>query len=138
MFVDASAIIAVLTDEPEADTLADRLDGVRAPITSPLAVFEAVLGLCRKTHASVAEASADVREFLDGARIGVVPITDREAEAALDAAARYGKGSGHPARLNMGDCFAYAMAKNHRVALLFKGDDFTKTDIQAASSAGAA
>ncbi len=138
MFVDASAIIAVLTGEPEADTLADQLDGARAPITSPVAVFEATLGLCRKRHASVTEALADVREFLGAAGIRIVPIADMEAETALDASARYGKGRGHPARLNLGDCFAYAMAKNHRATLLFEGDDFTKTDIPSASSTGAA
>jgi len=138
VFVDASAIIAVLTGEPEADMLANQLDSARAPITSPVAVFEATLGLCRKTHASVAEASADVREFLDAARIHIVPLTEREAETALDASARYGKGRGHPARLNMGDCFAYAMAKNHQVPLLFKGDNFSKTDIPSGSSTGAA
>ncbi|HST74724.1 MAG TPA: type II toxin-antitoxin system VapC family toxin [Acetobacteraceae bacterium] len=138
MFVDASAIIAILTGEPEADALADRLDEARAPITSPVAVFEAALGLSRKRHASVAEAVADVRELLAAAGIRVIPLTDREAETALDASARYGKGRGHPARLNMGDCFAYAMAKNHRVPLLFKGDDFSKTDIPSASSTGAA
>ncbi len=138
MFVDASAIIAVLTGEPEADMLADRLGEARGPITSPVAVFEATLGLCRKRHASVAEALADVREFLVAAGICIVPITDREAETALDASARYGKGRGHPARLNMGDCFAYAMAQNHRMPLLFEGDDFSKTDIPSASSTGAA
>jgi ribonuclease VapC len=138
MFVDASAIIAVLTGEPEADMLADRLDEARAPITSPVAVFEATLGLCRKRHASVAEALADVQEFLGTAGIRIVPITDKEAETALDASARYGKGRGHPARLNLGDCFAYAMAKNHRMTLLFKGEDFAKTDIRPAASTGAA
>ena len=61
MFVDASAIVAILTREPEADTLSDALDGARSPITSSIAVFEAALGICRKRHASVAEAQADVR-----------------------------------------------------------------------------
>ena len=132
MFVDASAIVAILTDEPEADSLADALDGARLPITSAVAVFEAVLGICRKRHASIAEAQEDVREFLETAGIRTVSITSREAEAALDAFARYGKGRGHPAQLNMGDCFAYAAAKNYRAALLFKGEDFTKTDIRPA------
>ncbi len=138
MFVDASAMVAILTEEPEADTFLELLDGSHAPITSPIALFEAALGLCRKRHASVAESSADVEEFLGAAGISVVPITGREAETALDAFARYGKGRGHPARLNLGDCFAYAGAKNHQTSLLFKGDDFTKTDIQSASSTGAA
>lgn len=136
MFVDASAIVAILTGEPEADTLADALDAARFPITSAIAVFEAVLGLCRKRHASVAEAEDDVREFLEIASIRTVSIADREAGAALDAFARYGKGGGHPAQLNMGDCFAYAAAKNNCAPLLFKGDDFTKTDIEPAVTSG--
>jgi len=132
MFIDASAIVAILTREPEADTLADALEGARLPITSPIAIFEAVLGICRKRHASVAEAQEDVLEFLGTASVRTVSITVKEAETALDAFSRYGKGRGHPARLNLGDCFAYAVAKNYRTALLFKGEDFDKTDVQSA------
>jgi ribonuclease VapC len=133
MFVDASAIVAILTREPEADVLADLLEAARAPITSPIAVFEATLGICRKRHASVEEAEEDVREFLDLARIELIPITINETETALSAFSRYGKGRSHPARLNLGDCFAYAAAKNHRTSLLFTGDDFNKTDIRSAA-----
>jgi len=133
IFVDASAIVAILTREAEADTLADALDRAEAAITSAVAVFEAALGVCRKRHASVAEAQADVNEFLAVARVQTVAIGDREAMTALDAFARYGKGRGHPAQLNLGDCFAYAVAKNHEVALLFKGNDFSMTDIRSAS-----
>src|SRR3954452_24105541 len=101
MFIDASAIVAILTREPEADTLADALEGARLPITSPIAIFEAVLGICRKRHASVAEAQEDVLEFLGTASVRTVSITVKEAETALDAFSRYGKGRGHPARLNL-------------------------------------
>ena len=133
MFVDASAIVAILTRQAEADALADVLEGARSPITSPIAIFEAALGICRKRHASVGEAEADVREFLELAGIRAVPITEREAATALAAFSRYGKGRGHPAQLNLGDCFAYAIAKNHRTALLFEGEDFDKTDIAVAA-----
>jgi len=133
MFVDASAIVAILTREAEADALADVLEGARSPITSPIAIFEAALGICRKRHASVGEAGADVRELLDLAGIRAVPITEREAATALAAFSRYGTGRGHPAQLNLGDCFAYAIAKNHRTALLFEGEDFDKTDIAVAA-----
>jgi ribonuclease VapC len=136
MFVDASAIVAILTREPEPDTLADALDAAGSPITSAIGVFEAVLGLCRKRHASVAAAATDAREFLGTAEVRTVPITDKDAETALDAFSRYGKGRGHHAQLNLGDCFAYAVARQHRTSLLFKGDDFTKTDIQAAITRG--
>lgn len=129
MFVDASAIVAILTREPEADALADVLDGAPSPITSPVAVFEATLGVCRKRHASVAEARGDVEQLLGTAGVRTVPLTAKEADAALEAFSRYGKGRGHPAQLNLGDCFAYAVAKNHGVSLLFTGEDFDKTDI---------
>lgn len=134
MFVDASAIVAILTREPEADSLADLLEADSAPITSPIAIFEAALGICRKRHASVEEADEDVRQFLELARIQLIPITAKEAETALAAFARYGKGRGHPAQLNLGDCFAYAVAKNYRTSLLFKGEDFNKTDIRSAAA----
>lgn len=136
MFVDASAIVAILTREPEADALADVLDEARSSITSPIAVFEAVLGVCRKRHASVAEAATDVSEFLATAGVRTVPITDKDTEAALDAFSRYGKGRRHPAQLNLGDCFAYAVARQHRASLLFKGDDFARTDIRPAITLG--
>jgi ribonuclease VapC len=129
VFVDASAIVGILTLEPDADSLIDQLERAAAPITSAIAVFEATLGLCRKRHVSVEEAEADVVEFLTVARISMAPIAEKEATTALAAFARYGKGRGHPAQLNMGDCFAYAVARNNRTSLLFKGDDFSKTDI---------
>ena len=129
MFVDASAMVAILTREPEADELIGRLDDAGAAVTSPIAVFEAVLGISRKRHASVDEAKQDLADFLGAAKISLVPITEKDAAIALDAFARYGKGKGHPAQLNLGDCFAYAVAKNHAVTLLFKGNDFDKTDI---------
>ena len=133
MFIDASAIVAILTREPEADALADTLEGARGPITSPLAIFEATLGVCRKRHASVAEGQADVLEFLEIVGVRTVAITIKEAEGALDAFARYGKGGGHPAQLNMGDCFAYAAAKSYHTSLLFTGADFDKTDLDSAT-----
>jgi ribonuclease VapC len=129
MFVDASAIIAILTREPDANDLIDRLEHAIRPITSAIAIFEATLGLCRKRHASVEETQADLADFLKMARVEVMQIGENEASLALSAFARYGKGRGHPAQLNMGDCFAYAGARNHRTTLLFKGNDFTKTDI---------
>jgi ribonuclease VapC len=133
MFVDASAIVAILTREPEADALADVIENSRAAITSPIAIFEAVLGICRKRHASIEEVEHDVGEFLEVAGVRTAPITDKEAHTALAAFSRCGKGRGHPAQLNLGDCFAYAMAKNGPTVLLFKGEDFDKTDIRAAT-----
>ncbi len=134
MFVDASAIIAILTNEPDSGDLIDRLEGAAKPITSAVAIFEATLGLCRKRNAAVNEGRADVADFLKAARVDVVSIGADEADLALSAFARYGKGRGHPAKLNMGDCFAYAVAKSHRTTMLFKGEDFSQTDIVSSGS----
>jgi ribonuclease VapC len=72
-------------------------------------------------------------EFLSAARIRVEPVNSTAAHLALGAFDRYGKGNQHPAELNLGDCFAYAQAKLSGAALLFKGDDFSKTDIESAA-----
>ena len=129
MFVDSSAIVAILTREEDADALADRIEAAEAPVTSPIAVFEATLGLCRKRHASVEEARADIRDFLAVAGIETVAISPADADLALLAFSRYGKGRGHPAQLNLGDCFAYAAARGRDIPLLYKGNDFAQTDI---------
>lgn len=132
MFVDASAIVAILSQEPEADAFSDAIERSGKAITSPIAVFEATLALCRMRHAAVEEAAADVNEFLAIASVRCVSITAGQTREALDAFARYGKGRGHPAQLNLGDCFAYAVARDQDVPLLFKGDDFSQTDIKSA------
>ena len=100
MFIDASAIVAILTREPEADAVADRLEGTDGCMTSPNAVFEAALAICRKRRASVTEARDDVRAFLDIARINVLGITPADGDVALEAFERFGKGRNHPAQLN--------------------------------------
>lgn len=132
MFVDASALIAIITEEPEAQALAERLEAAAVPITSPVAVYEAALGLARKKQGGLKAARADIEMLLDLARIGLVPITPEDGDRALAAFEHYGKGTGHPARLNMGDCFAYAVAQGHGVPLLYKGEDFALTDLGSA------
>jgi len=133
MFVDASAILAILNREAEAAMFANALDRSPSRVTSPIAIFETTLGLCRAAHVSVEEAAATVTEFLQATDIDCVAITQEDARAALVAFARYGKGRGHPARLNMGDCFAYAAARIRGMPLLYKGNDFTRTDIEPAA-----
>jgi ribonuclease VapC len=132
MFVDASAMVAILTGEEEDIALFQCLEAAVQPITSALAIFETASAVCRKKGLSVDVAEAEVRGLLAHARIRVVPLADAEAHGALAAYARYGKGRGHPAQLNMGDCFAYACARAHDVPLLFIGNDFSQTDIPSA------
>jgi ribonuclease VapC len=129
MFVDASTMIAILTRESDADALANALESEEAAITSPVAIFEATAGVCRKRQSPVDAAYREVLRLAERAEIEIVPITALDAAEAISAFARYGKGRGHPAQLNLGDCFAYAVAKAHTAPILFKGDDFSKTDI---------
>lgn len=132
MFIDASAIVAMVMREADADELADVLEAARRSVTSPIAVFETVAAICRLRHVSVEEAHREVTLFLATAEVDIADITSQDLESALSAFARYGKGRGHPARLNMGDCFAYGAAKSRDLSLLYKGDDFTVTDIRPA------
>jgi ribonuclease VapC len=131
MFADASAIIAVLAKEKEYPVFRDKLNAARRVLVSPLAIYEASLGLARVLDGNLASSSAGVRDFLTDTQAQIVPIDDVTGEVALDAFRQYGKGR-HSAALNMGDCFSYACAKIHRVPLLFKGNDFIHTDIRIA------
>ncbi len=129
MFVDASALVAILAQEPGYLRIGERLHAASSRSTSGLAVFEAVMAIARLKTLTIAAAEAHVRDFLQAAAIAVVPIADAEAREALAAFARFGKGQGHPAQLNMGDCFAYACARTRKAELLFVGNDFSRTDI---------
>ena len=131
IFIDASALCAILLNEDDADIHATRLAEAEAPVTSPVAIFETVLAHARSLDGDVAAARRDVARLIELANIRMVTIGVAEQQAALDAFDRYGKGR-HPARLNMGDCFAYACARTHGVPLLFKGGDFSQTDIAVA------
>ena len=130
MFVDASAIVAILTEEADAKQLAESLDTARNPITSPIAVWEAAASISRKTGQRAEAELSNVLAFLDIAQIAVVPIDMPATAAAVAAFDRYGRRSGHPADLNMGDCFAYAFAKERGTKLLYKGKDFALTDLR--------
>jgi ribonuclease VapC len=125
--VDASALVSILTREPGFERLIEALAGSEA-IIAPIGVFETVLAVARKSAVSVDVAKGDVQAAILQFNLRIEPTTGLQADIALEAHARFGKGR-HPAALNMGDCFAYALAKAHGAALLFKGDDFVKTDI---------
>ncbi|MDP3897453.1 MAG: type II toxin-antitoxin system VapC family toxin [Mesorhizobium sp.] len=131
MFIDASALIALLTDEIDAPDLLERLQNANLRVTSPLSVWEAAIAVGRILNIPIAEASQALRDYLKLMDIELAAIPPPLGYAALAAYDRYGKGR-HPARLNFGDCFSYSCAKHFDLPLLFKGDDFTKTDIRAA------
>ena len=131
MFVDASALAAILVDEGDARELLARMQGYAVRVTSPLAVWETVLAVARVLALDVKAAEAAVEEFLVLTDISVEPVPAETRSVAIDAFARFGKGR-HPAALNFGDCFAYACAKTAAVPLLYKGDDFPQTDVEPA------
>lgn len=129
MFVDPSAIVAILLDEPEAARLASVLS-TKPLHTSPVAIFESATALMRVKNFGSDEAEALIREFLRLANIQIIAVTDDMATRALEAYEGFGKGRGHPAQLNMGNCFSYACATANQVPLLAKGEDFIKSDIE--------
>lgn len=128
MIVDASALCAILLDEEDSRILSGRLRDEQSAFTHPISFYEAVTALVRESNLTAAEATEATSEFLRVAEISLVPIGHREMLMALEAFARYGKGR-HPAKLNMGDCFSYAVAKLRGMPLLYKGDDFAHTDL---------
>lgn len=132
MFVDASALVAIIVRENGHEVLIDRLRTERKSITSGIAIAETVMAVARELSNSVQAADDLVRDLASASAIDVVPIGAAETAAAIAAYARFGKGRGHPARLNLGDCFAYACAKVHDVPLLFVGNDFPQTDVRPA------
>ena len=131
MFVDASAFVAILAYEEEAEALLARLHDASVRFTSAMAVWETSVALSRHRRIAHAEALSLVTSFLKLLSVAVEPIDQETGNIAVDAYQRFGKGR-HPAGLNFGDCFAYAAAKRLGVPLLYKGDDFSRTDIETA------
>jgi ribonuclease VapC len=131
MFTDASALTAMLCEEDDAAALLRTLEGSAVRITSPLAVWETALATARILQLDIDGTREAVEQFLDLARIEVRAVPAKAHVLALETYDRLGK-SRHPAALNFGDCFAYACARLANMPLLYKGNDFAQTDIDAA------
>ena len=129
MFVDSSAFVALLANEPDAPRLANAIAGSQMRYTSGLVRLETVMRTASKLRVSVEDAQQAFDAILTEASIEVVQITDAMARTAVNAFSQYGKGRGHPAQLNLADCMAYAAAKAYQCPLLFIGNDFSKTDL---------
>jgi ribonuclease VapC len=132
MVVDTSALVAVLLREPEAD------DFSRAVVDAPLRLMSAVtrVELTCVIEGRLHEAGrADLEQMLRDLQIEISAVTAQQAELAMEAFRRFGRGR-HRAKLNIGDCFSYALAKAMDLPLLFKGDDFIHTDIEPALTIG--
>jgi len=125
--LDTSAIVAVLRGEPEAPELIARIDAASALYLSAASAFELHIVASRLGPGN----ADDALEFLRRLNIEIVPFDEHQLSLARDAFDRYGKGR-HAAKLNFGDCISYALAKAEGLPLLFKGDDFSKTDVEAA------
>ena len=131
MFVDASAIVAIIAGEPNATHLESRLVSAERSYASAMATYEATLGIARSLNISIGNAGSLVDDLLSQVHAEIIPITEEIGRGAVGAFERFGRGR-HPARLNMGDCFAYACARALGVPLLYKGEDFSLTDIAVA------
>jgi ribonuclease VapC len=126
MIIDASAIIAILRDEPEARSFANAIAAVKARRISAVNYVEAAV-VIDGSRSPIASRRFD--DLFRVAELVVEPVTATQARIAREAYRDFGKGSGHSAGLNFGDCFAYALAKEASEPILFKGSDFTHTDL---------
>jgi ribonuclease VapC len=125
MIVDASAVLAILLGEPEADDFTLAIGHAPEPRMSAVSYVEAAIRVDRLNSPA---ASAALDDLLARLRITIAPVTAEQARLAREACRRFGK-SFHPAALNLGDCFSYALSKAAGEPLLFKGNDFVQTDV---------
>jgi ribonuclease VapC len=126
MILDSSALIAILRGEPEAASYALAIENASVRRISAVSYVEAAAVI---DSARDPVASRRFDDLVREAQLTIEPVTEVQARVARDAYRDFGRGSGHPARLNFGDCFAYALAKTVNEPLLFKGSDFLHTDI---------
>ncbi|MGH6672997.1 MAG: type II toxin-antitoxin system VapC family toxin [Xanthobacteraceae bacterium] len=129
IFVDTSAIVAMIAGEPDGLILADKLQQAGDNITAGHVILESAMRLSSLFDFSPTTADSLIVDLPRKTSTGVVPITEETAHAAVAAFERYGKGRKSRAGLNFGDCLSYACAKVHGARLLFKGGDFIHTDI---------
>ena len=127
--VDTSAVIAILMREAEASLFESALVDAGRVLLSAGTLIESQVALFRKDAAHLLD---PLDEFIGRAGMSIVAVTQEQAYLSSEAFRRYGQGSGHPAALNFGDCFAHALAQERGAPLPFKGDDFAGTDVVAA------
>jgi ribonuclease VapC len=131
MILDTSALIAILRFEAEAPELARIIERAAQPRISAVSYVEAG-AVIDGSRDPIASRRFD--ELIEEARIAIEPVTEAQARIARQAYRDFGKTSGHAAKLNFGDCFAYALAKATGEPLLFKGQDFSRTDVKSAKA----
>jgi ribonuclease VapC len=126
---DTSAIISIMKQEQDARTFASMLALDVPKLISAGTLLECGIIVGRELGA---KSLANMHVLLKGVSIEIVPFDSTQFEVGLSGYLLYGKGSGHEANLNFGDCFSYALAKTRNLPLLFKGNDFIHTDIEPA------
>lgn len=126
MIVDSSAIVAILRGEPEAEAFNAAIAGARQPAMSAGNYLEAAIVIDKDRNAIL---SANLDALLTSLAVEIAPVTETQARIARQAYRDFGKHSGHPAKLNYGDCFAYALAMESGEPLLYKGDDFAQAGL---------
>lgn len=125
MVLDTSAVLAILLDEPERATFVDLIEGADLRLMSAASYLEAAIVIDYRIGY---EGDRDLRFFLIEADIQIVPVTVDQVDVARATYRKFGRGY-HPAGLNYGDCMAYALASTMRQPLLFKGNEFSRTDV---------
>jgi ribonuclease VapC len=129
MILDSSAIIAIVKKEPDARAISERIESELNCKASAATFVESAIVVDSMRDPVV---SRRLEEIFQESEIAIVPFDENQARIAREAYRDFGKGSGHPARLNFGDCFAYALAKALDEPLLYKGTDFSHTDVRPA------
>jgi ribonuclease VapC len=130
MIVDTSAVVAILRGEPEADRYIAALAAAETARMSAGTWLETAVVVDANRDPVL---SGRLDDLIAESRIEIAPVTHRQAEVARHAYWLFGRGSGHPAALNFGDCFAYALSRTTGEPLLYKGDDFARTDVAGAA-----
>ncbi len=128
MFIDTSAVVAILTGEPEAGKLADAIAAAQARYTSPVVRLEATMVMATRLNVAPSQAQTLFEAFREEAAVVEIPLDAKIGALAVACFEAYGKGR-HPAHLNLADCLSYACAKALGASLLYKGEDFAKTDV---------
>ena len=134
--VDSSAIVSIFRQEADAASFAERIAAEDDPLMSAANVLETSIVLRGLKKIPEANAERWLDDFIEAAGIRIESVTSEHVGAARFAHRRFGKGTGHVAALNYGDCFAYALAKTLDAPLLCKGNDFSETDIVIAKAGG--
>ncbi|MCY3674265.1 MAG: type II toxin-antitoxin system VapC family toxin [Paracoccaceae bacterium] len=137
MFIDASAIVSILNEEPGFEDFVRRIEDYQSRLyVSPLARYEAVVSFARARSGKFKPTKEELQlskklidKFCESVNAEEISISPQIGKLAIKVAGRYGKIVGHEAKLNFGDCFAYACANEYDIRLLYKGNDFSRTDL---------